>query len=165
MILKNLSVIFAESKNKVIGKNNSLPWYIPEELQRFKELTSGHSVVMGRKTYQSIGKILPNRENIVLTSKKNIHDEVIVVHSLDELINMIQMNQHKQYFIIGGHSVYEQLIPLAKYLIISSIDFTIDGNVYAPKIDFDDWFIVNSVAIPNKMQIKITQRFYEHKKH
>jgi dihydrofolate reductase len=132
-----LTIIVATDKQGGIGIRNSLPWHLPEDLAHFKRTTSGHAIVMGRKTFDSIGRALPNRRNIVVTRNVNwTHDGVETVASLQaaqELLN----DDHA--FIIGGAQIYQQALPIADQLIVTEIqeDFTCDA--FFPKIDPIKW--------------------------
>jgi dihydrofolate reductase len=130
-----ISLIVAISKNRAIGKDNKLLWYIPEDLKRFRQLTSGHPIIMGRKTFESIGKPLPNRTNIIITRDQNYHqDGAIVVHSLDEALSKAKEIENGEIFIIGGGQIYEQALPLANKLYITVIDTHIeDADTYFPE--------------------------------
>jgi len=135
--MQAIKIIVAMSKNRVIGINNKLPWHIAEDLKRFKKLTSGYSIIMGRKTYESIGKPLPNRKNIIVTKNLNFQAEgVSVTHSLTEALNLSANNT---VFIIGGGQIYQQALPLATHLLITFVDIKIDGDTFFPEIDFSQW--------------------------
>ncbi len=126
-----ISIIVAiAGKKRVIGKKGSLPWYIPQELKRFKEVTMGHSIIMGRKTHESIGKPLPGRTNIVITHEPDYKAlGCIVVHSLDEALKEAQDDE---IFVIGGGEIYKQALPLATKLYLTYIDKEIEGDVFFP---------------------------------
>lgn len=130
-----ISIIVAVAgKKRVIGKKGSLPWYIPEELKRFKSITMGHPIIMGRKTHESIGKALPGRTNIVITHEPNYQaGGCMVVHSLDEAIKLAQ-NQSggDEVFIIGGGQIYQEAIGMANKLYLTYIDKEIEGDVFFP---------------------------------
>jgi len=136
-----ISIIVAVAgKKRVIGKEGGTPWYIPEELKRFKEITMGHPIIMGRKTHESIGRALPGRTNIVVTHERDYQAEgCLVVNSLDEAINvakreMLKQVQHDngEIFIIGGGQIYEQVLPLADKLYLTYVDKEIEGDVFFP---------------------------------
>lgn len=135
-----LSIIVAFDKNQLIGNDNKMPWHYPEDLQYFKEVTSGRKVVMGSNTFHSImgylNKPLPNRESIVLTRKNHIHDEVKVFNSIDELL---KQNYEEEVFIIGGKTIYEQILPYVDRLYITHINNEFEGNVYFPVINWNKW--------------------------
>jgi len=135
--MQAIKIIVAMSKNRVIGINNKLPWHIAEDLKRFKKLTSGYPIIMGRKTYESIGKPLPNRKNIIVTKNLNFQAEgVSVTHSLTEAL---KLSANNSVFIIGGGQIYQQALPLATHLLITFVDIKIDGDTFFPEIDFAQW--------------------------
>lgn len=136
-----ISAIVAMANNKVIGNKNDLPWYLPADLKRFKELTTNHTVVMGRNTYDSIvariGKPLPNRHNIVLTRDTGFTAEgVEVVHSQEEIQKLIVSNE--ETFIIGGAQVYESLLSIIDRIYVTEVDVDIAGDTYFPTFS-DSW--------------------------
>lgn len=137
-----ISIIAAVAKNNCIGKANDLPWYIPEDLKRFKELTTGKTVLMGSKTYESIvkrlGKPLPNRKNIVVSSDPNykVAEGVLLYNSLDKAI---ETHKNEDLFIIGGASIYQQTIGKTDKLYITHVDKNVDGDAFFPKIDSNKW--------------------------
>ena len=139
-----ISIIVAiAGKKRVIGKKGALPWHIPQELKRFKEITIGHPIIMGRKTHESIGRSLPGRTNIVITSHDYKAAGCIVVHSLDEALRSAQGSPRgftprgkpfdsKEVFVIGGGEIYKQALPLADKLYLTYIDKEIEGDVFFP---------------------------------
>jgi len=140
----NLSIIVAMSANHVIGVNNSLPWHISSDLKRFKQITSGHRVVMGRKTYESIGKPLPNRDNFVLTRNKNLKIEnVVMISSLSELPD----DDSKKSFIIGGGEIYKQCLDLCNEIMVTKIHHVIEGDTFFPELDNKVWLKVEESKI------------------
>ena len=135
-----LSIIAAISENNVIGKDNKLLWHLPEDLKRFKELTTGHTIIMGRKTFESLGGILPDRKHIVLTRDMNYNidsDWVKVVHDIEELKDYI--NDDNENFVIGGALIYKQLERYTQKMYITKIYKTFEGDAYFPKINEDEW--------------------------
>lgn len=135
-----ISIIVAVAgQNRAIGKHGKLPWYIPDELKRFKQITMGHPIIMGRKTHESIGKALPGRDNIVITRDENYQAEgCIVVHSLDEAINVAKEKDSQEIFIIGGGEIYKQAMPLVDKLYLTTVQEEIeDADVFFP--DFSDF--------------------------
>jgi len=141
----SIKLICAISKNDVIGNENKLPWNIPEDLKRFKELTSNNWIVMGRKTFDSIGRPLPNRKNIVLSKNKNLRiDSVEVFNSPKEVIESYKNNSdQKDLFIIGGTYVYELFLEYSEYLFITHVDKEYSGDAFFPKIDWNEWKLIN----------------------
>lgn len=135
-----LSVIVAIANNNVIGKDNTLIWHLPEDLKRFKKLTTGHTIIMGRKTFESLGRVLPNRKHVVLTQNKDykIDDEnVEVVYSISDIENYI--NDNEEHFIIGGAKIYSLLFPYAKKMYITKINESFEGDVYFPNFEETEW--------------------------
>ncbi|NOZ46744.1 MAG: dihydrofolate reductase [Chlorobi bacterium] len=133
-----ISIIVAVAENNVIGYKNQLIWHLPADLKRFKQITSGHYIIMGRKTYESVGKPLPNRTNIIITSNKNYKAEgCYIVHSLEEAINFA--NGQKEVFILGGGTVYKQAIDIADKLYITRIHKDFVGDTFFIEIDRDKW--------------------------
>lgn len=126
------------SGNRALGKDNKLIYHIPEDLKRFKEITSGHTVVMGRKTFESIGKPLPNRTNIVIS-----HDPsytvlgIIVTHSLESALEKAQDIENEEIFIIGGGQIYQQALPLADKLYLTIVEGSPDADTFFP--DYSDF--------------------------
>jgi dihydrofolate reductase len=131
-----INIIVAYDKNLAIGKDNTLVWRQSADLKRFKELTTGHTVVMGRKTYESIGKPLPNRRNIVITRQDIKIDGVEIVNSIEDIKNI-----KEDIFIIGGGEIYEKFIIFADRLYVTEIDCEIDADTWFPKIDLNLWEI------------------------
>ena len=134
-----ISLIVAVSKNGIIGKDNKLPWYLPDDLKRFRKLTTGNTVIMGRKTYESIGKPLPNRENIVLTKDTSFKvDGCQIIND----INQIVFDNDKNYYIIGGTQIFNLLYDKCNSMEITYIDKDFGGDSY---FNFDEskWKITN----------------------
>ncbi len=137
-----ISILVAYDNKGVIGKNNELPWYLPSDLRRFKQLTVGHPVLMGRKTFDSIikrlGHPLPDRTNIVLTlDAKFKHDGATVVNDLDTALAMAQSED--EVFVIGGAEIFRQTLSVADRIYATEINADIDGDVYFPKFDRASW--------------------------
>lgn len=135
-----LSIIVAKSKNNVIGKNNEIIWYLPDDLKRFKERTDGHTIIMGRKTFESLGKVLPNRKHIILSRNPdyNVEDEnVQVVHSLLELQQY--MDDEEEHFVIGGAIIYNLLMQYSKRIYLTQLDKDFEGDAIFPKINEEEW--------------------------
>ena len=136
-----ITLVAAIASNNVIGKENSLPWNIPEDLKRFKQMTSGHTILMGRKTFDSIGRPLPNRQNIVMTKDKNFEQEGIkVVNDFDEALELIK-ESNEDVFVIGGSKIYELFEPVANSLAITRILKDFEGDAFFPDINWDLWQI------------------------
>ena len=135
-----ISMIAAKSKNSIIGNENKLIWSIPEDLAHFKEITLGKTVVMGRSTYESIGKPLPGRKNVVLSRNVDLAiPGVLVVNSKEEILKM------NNVIIIGGEKVYSEFLKYASTLYITEIDKHYEGDTKFPEISQDDWELTSSV--------------------
>ena len=139
-----LAVIVAMAKNHVIGINNNLPWHLSEDLKYFKRVTMGKPIIMGRKTFESIGRPLPGRTNIVITRNENYQAEGIkVVHSLKaamELCNSIAViDGSDEAMVIGGAELYTQALPLADYLYLTEVHADVQGDAYFPDFNRNDW--------------------------
>ena len=135
-----LSIIVAKAKNNIIGKNNELVWHLPEDLKHFRELTTGHTIIMGRKTYESLGKPLPNRKHIIFSQNPDfkVHEEnVQVVHSLLEIQDLIEGKE--EAFVIGGAMIYNFLMPYVKKMYVTEIKQEFDGDAFFPIIDSEEW--------------------------
>lgn len=121
-------------KNRAIGKNNALLWHIPEDFQHFKELTSGHAIIMGENTYKSIGRPLPNRTNIVLSQTPDFAPEgCIVVRSIEESLDVAKQFEAEEIFICGGASIYKQFISLADRLYLTLVEGDYDADTFFPE--------------------------------
>lgn len=132
-----INMIVATSKNNQIGINNQLPWHISEDLKYFRQTTSGKTVLMGRKTFESIGRPLPNRKNIVLTRDMNFSAEgVTVIHTLEDALELCKLEA--EIFIIGGGEIYSLFLPYADYLYITLVDKVINGDTDFPS--YEDQF-------------------------
>ena len=133
-MLPHINIIVAHSKNMAIGKANSLPWRLPDDLKRFKKLTTGHPIIMGRKTYQSINRPLPDRTNIVVTRDMGLEiPGCVVVHSAAEAIKKAQEFDQEEIFIIGGAEIYKETLPLADRLYVTIVDMYVDGDAFFPE--------------------------------
>lgn len=139
-----ISLIVAYDQNMGIGYQNKLPWSLPDDQKYFKEVTEGNIIVMGRKCYESIGKPLPNRVNIILTKQKDYKVEgCLVYNSISDLLNSIVTE--KEIFIIGGQQIYQQFLPMADYLFITKIHHTFKVDTYFPKYSIKDWDLISFV--------------------
>ncbi len=133
-----LSIIVAMAKNRVIGRDNQLPWHLPADLRHFKQTTMGHPIIMGRKTYESIGRPLPGRQNIVITRNPDFQAEgCLVVHSLQEALAAVP--EAEEVFIIGGASLYREALPLADRIYLTLVDAEVEGDTFFPELDASEW--------------------------
>lgn len=135
-----LSIIVAKAKNNIIGRENKLVWNLPADLKHFKELTTGHTIIMGRKTFESLGRVLPNRKHIVFSQNPDfkVQDEnVQVVHSMLEIQEYIE--DQEENFVIGGAMIYNLLMPHVTKMYVTEIDEEFEGDSFFPKINTDIW--------------------------
>ena len=140
-----ISAIYGVSDNGVIGKGNVIPWHLSADLKYFKKITMGHPVIMGRKSYLSIGKPLPGRTNIILTRNENFKaDGCIVVHTIESALDFAQKNKAQEVFIIGGGEIYRQSMPYWDKIYITEIEVEVEGDVFAPKVDWKKWQLVSA---------------------
>lgn len=141
-----ITIIAAIGKNNELGKDNQLLWHLPEDLKHFKNLTSGHPIIMGRKTYESIGKPLPNRTNIVVSRKDDWFEEgILIVPNLKDALKHAKRID-EDIFIIGGGNIYEQTINIADKLEITQVDFATDADTFFPKIEDKIWQKTNEIC-------------------
>jgi len=134
-----ITIVVAKAENNIIGSDNQLIWHLPNDLKHFKKLTSGHPVIMGRKTYESIGKPLPNRTNIVITRNKSWNSEgIVIVNSLEEAIEKGK-EIDLEIFIIGGGKIYEQAMGFANALEVTEVHHSFEGDTKFPEIDLKIW--------------------------
>ncbi len=140
----NLSIIVAMADNRAIGKDNDLLWHLSGDLKRFKKLTTGHPVVMGRKTWDSLPKRpLPGRQNIVMTTNPNFAaDGATVVHSINELFNVLK-DCDDEVFVMGGASIYQMLLPFTNRLYVTRVYRDYEADVYFPTIDMSEFTLVS----------------------
>ena len=135
-----LSIIVAIANQNVIGKDNKLIWHIPEDLKHFKEITTGHKIIMGRKTFESLGRVLPNRKHIILCNdlEMNIDDENVEI--LDDISKLNKyIESEEECFVIGGATIYKLLMPYANKMYITKIKQDFVGDVYFPEIKEEEW--------------------------
>ncbi len=134
-------LIAATSQNNALGKDNKIIWHLPDDFKRFKELTSGHYIIMGRKTFESFPKPLPNRTHVVITRQKNYHPEgCIVVNSIEDAFEICPENE--DIFIIGGAEIYELGLPYVDKIELTFINENFDADAFLPKIDFSKWELI-----------------------
>jgi dihydrofolate reductase len=131
-------IIVAMTRSRVIGKENKMPWHLPEDLKLFKKITSGNTVIMGRKTYESIGRPLPNRQNIVITSGQVNIEGALVCRTITEALDKADQYGHKIFFI-GGAKLYMSALELVDYMYVSWLKQEYEGDAYFPEFDVNDW--------------------------
>ena len=161
-----VSIIVAVSENGVIGRGGELPWQLSNDLRRFKQITMGHAVIMGRRTWESIGRPLPGRRMIVASRQPDFRaaaPEVQVASSLDEALQMAASADEDEAFIIGGAELYRAALPLANQLYITRVHANIDGDAYFPILCWSDWRLVtaNDWAADDKNDYDHTLQVYE----
>jgi len=140
-------MIAAVAENNALGKDNNLLWHLPSDFKRFKEITSGHHIIMGRKTFESFPKPLPNRTHVIITrQKKFAHDGCIVVQDIEKAIAVCPMEE--DLYIIGGGEIYSQSIHLADQLDITRVHHSFDADVYFPEIDPEIWELTSEIFNP-----------------
>ena len=146
--MRKLTIIAAAGENNALGIDNDLPWHLPDDFKRFKQLTSGHKIIMGRKTLESFPKPLPNREHIVITTQKNYKPkfDCAVVHSLDEAIKLTENDA--QAYIIGGGEIYRQALDVATHIELTRIHATFNADTFFPEIDTNTWDLINEEYHP-----------------
>jgi dihydrofolate reductase len=138
-----ISFLVAIDKNRVIGKDNALPWRLPADLKFFKDVTMGHTIIMGRKTYESIGRALPGRENVVLTRDEHYHAEgCTILHYISDVEEM-EKNTDKELIVIGGAEIFKQTFPIADRLYITEIDEEFEGDTFFPEFNEEEWKVVS----------------------
>ncbi len=137
-----ISLIVAASENNAIGKSNVMPWHLPEDLKFFKNTTWGMPVIMGRKTFESVGKPLPGRTNIIVTTNPNWKaDNTLTAVSIEEAIKVANETNAKEIFITGGGEIYKQTLPIADRVYLTRVHTVIDGDAFFPEIDLTTWEI------------------------
>ncbi|MGA9468756.1 MAG: dihydrofolate reductase [Exiguobacterium marinum] len=140
-----ISHVVAYGQSREIGKDNDLLWRLPDDLKHFKTVTSGGTVVMGRKTFESIGKALPNRRNIVVTSDSSFEaDQVEVWHDLDRLV---ELSEQEEWFVIGGATLYEQTMPMTSRIYATEVESRFEADTYYPERT-GEWTVTNQINHP-----------------
>ena len=160
---RELTIIAAVSINNVIGNKNKLIWNLPNDLKRFKKLTTGHSVIMGRKTFDSLPNPLPNRDNIVITRNTDYsNSDVKVCSSIEDAINLTKTDS--QPFIIGGGEIYSQTINLVDKIELTRVYKEFDGDAYFPEIPLDNFELINEERYNSNTQNEFDYSFLTYKK-
>ncbi len=138
-----VSLIAAVAENGVIGRGDALPWRLPADMKHFKELTTGHPVVMGRKTFETLPKPLPNRRNVIVTRDRSYHRVgADVVHSIEAALSLV--SDEEEVFIAGGGEIYELALPYADRLYLTVVHANFDGDVRFPDLELDEWRLIES---------------------
>ena len=133
-----ISLLVAMAKNRVIGADNRIPWHLPDELKIFKRLSMGHHIVMGRKTWDSINRLLPGRTTVIVTRQKNFEvPGAIVVHSIKEAIDACKGDD--EIFVIGGAHIFRETLPIADRIYLTIVDAEPEGDTFMPELDMSEW--------------------------
>ncbi|MEM9824507.1 MAG: dihydrofolate reductase [Bacteroidota bacterium] len=162
-----ISAIVATAKNNVIGANNDIPWYLPADLKYFKKVTINHHIIMGRKCFESIGRPLPKRTNIVVTRNPFfVASKCLVAHSVEEALEIARENDEEEVFIIGGGEIYALNMPYIDRLYLTEIDLEVEGTVFFPQLDWDKWTLSNEEAhlADDKNAYNYTFKVFERKR-
>lgn len=142
-----LIIIAAAAENNALGKDNDLVWHLPDDFKRFKELTTGHAIIMGRKTFDSFPKLLPNRKHIVITRKTDYHPKgAHIAHTLEEAIALAKHDE--QTYIIGGGEIYKMAMSIADKIELTRVHHSFDADTFFPEIDEDKWELIKEVEHP-----------------
>lgn len=142
-----ITLIAAAAENNALGKDNDLVWHLPDDFKRFKKLTTGHHIIMGRKTFESFPDLLPDRTHIVITRQKDYHPEgAVIVHTLDEALEIASIDP--QPFVIGGGEIYKQAIDRAKKIELTRVHGTFEADTFFPEIDPTKWELLASEFHP-----------------
>lgn len=142
-----ISLIVAMSENNVIGRDGDMPWHISDDLKRFKRLTMGHHMIMGRKTYDAIGRLLPGRTTIILTKQSDLKvSSALIANDFDQAVELA--GDDSEIFVVGGGEVYRIALPKAETLYVTRIHTTIDGDTTFPNVDWDAWQLIDSDPHP-----------------
>jgi dihydrofolate reductase len=135
-----ISFIVAKSLNNVIGRNNQLPWHLKDDLQNFKRLTTGHHILMGRKTFESIGKPLPGRISLVCSSEQRpVQDQVLWFNSIFRAIKHAERNGESELFVIGGEKIFKSALSLADRIYLTEVKAEVEGDVFFPQLSLKNW--------------------------
>lgn len=160
-----ISAIVAKAINNVIGFGNQIPWYLPADLKHFKSVTLNHHVIMGRKTFESIGKPLPKRTNIIITRDVYfVASGCVVTHSLEEALEISKRNSETEAFIIGGAEIYEMSMPYLDKLYLTEVDCQCEGDKFFPEILEEEWIEINAIQNLKDDRNKYDYKFRELRK-
>lgn len=140
-----ISLIVAMDEKRGIGKNNQLPWSLSDDLKRFKALTMGHHIIMGRKTYESIGRLLPGRSMVIVTRNPDYDVAgALVANSLPMALEIAEKNNESEVFIVGGAEIFKSALPLADRIYLTLVHSNVDADVFFPEFDHDDWIEIET---------------------
>lgn len=160
-----LSVIVAYDAQYLIGRKGALPWRLPRDLARFKDLTMGRPIIMGRRTFESIGRPLPGRLNIVLTRGADLADtgDVIVAGDLEAALKAAESAGAEEAFVVGGESVYREALPVCERIYATEVEARLEGDAWFPRIDPDSWRVLEEEHVPadDRNEHSFTFKIYE----
>lgn len=157
--MRHFSMIVAVAKQGVIGANNTLPWHLPEDLKRFRGLTTGHHIIMGRKTYESLGRLLPNRTTVIVTRNPNYQVAgALIASSLESALLLCENDDEP--FLIGGASLYEIGLKFANKLYMTKIDLDVAGDAFFPQLETAQWQLVKQEAYVSINGLKYRDLIY-----
>ena len=162
-----ISAIVAKAANNAIGIDNQLPWHLPNDLKWFKSHTLNHHVIMGRKSFESLGKPLPRRTNIIITRDEQFfHSDCIVVKSIDEALLVAHKNGEEEVFILGGGQIYKQTTALWDKLYITEVEASPEADTHFPEIDLSDFTLIFEESHPSdeRHKFRYTFKVFEHKR-
>lgn len=138
-----ISLLYAMDKNRLIGSNNQLPWHLPQDLAYFKRITLNHKIVMGRKTFDSIGRPLPKRENIIITRDNQFAcSGCTILHSIDEIVKLSNETD-EEIFVIGGSEIFKEILPYSDRLYVTYIHHEFEGDTFFPATNESDWKVIS----------------------
>ena len=160
-----LSIIVAKAKNNTIGKDNKLLWNISDDLKRFKELTTNHNIIMGRKTFESLGGILPNRKHIIFSQNPDFkieNENVEIVHSMLQIQQYIE--DEEENFVIGGAMIYNLLMPYVTKMYVTEIEKDFEGDTFFPKINSEVWEEISREKGPEDSENKFEYEYVTYKR-
>jgi dihydrofolate reductase len=160
--MNSLSIIVATANNDVIGVNNTLPWHLPEDLKRFRALTTGHHIIMGRNTYESLGRLLPNRTTVIVTHNKDYRVEgALIANSLEAAIALCK--DDAEPFLIGGAQLYKHGLTLATKLYMTKVHAEFTGDAFFPTVDFEQWQLIEKKDHLSGGGLEYSDLIYERK--
>lgn len=152
-----LSLIVAMSQNQVIGRNGGLPWRLKSDLRRFKQITMGHTLIMGRKTFESIGRVLPGRRTIVISRQHEFGAGVDIARSFEEAVEMAR--QDREPFVVGGGEIYKLALPRTDRIYLTRVDAVIEGETRFPAVDWSQFVLAQKEAIPASASDEFSHTF------
>ena len=156
--MSRISLIVAMAKNRVIGVNNRIPWHLPNELKLFKSLTMGHHIVMGRRTYESINRLLPGRTTVIVTRQRDYAvPGAVVAHSVSEALEAARGDD--EIFVIGGADLFRETLPVADRIYLTVVDAEPEGDTFIPEIDMSKWREVSAESFPTDEKHAHAYRF------